>query len=80
MITGSRTQGMGGFSLSQELDDIICIGVVKDIEVNVYANKGGKRPCVELRRHNGVQMHLSEVEDVIDLLSEAVAFWKEEGF
>jgi hypothetical protein len=62
------------------LDDIVCIGVVKDIEVNVYANKGGKRPYVELRRHNGVQMHLSEVEDVIDLLSEAVAFWKEEGF
>lgn len=65
---------------------IICIGTADGIEVNAFFStmyrNGEKieRPCVEIRGANGIQMHLSKVEGLIDLLQEAVAYWKDEGY
>ena len=66
------------------MDGIVCIGTAGGIEVNAFVSKykadgtWHNRPCVEIRRMNSVQMHLSEVRAVIDLLEEAVAHWQEE--
>jgi len=63
---------------------IICIGTTNGIDVNVFTSSykadgtWHPRPCVEIRRMNSVQMLLPEVEAVIDLLQEALAFWREE--
>jgi len=65
------------------MDEVICIGVVNGIEVNAvnarYKANGTWRdqPCVEIRRANGVRMLLPELEMVIDLLQEALAYWQE---
>jgi len=67
------------------MNSIVCIGVSNGIEVNAFYStmvKDGKkieRPCVEIRGANGIQMHLSKVEGVIELLQEALEYWREEG-
>lgn len=66
------------------INPIVCIGTANGIEVNAftstYKSDGvwHKRPCVEIRGMNSVQMLLPTVEAVIDLLQEALAFWREE--
>ena len=74
-----------GSSEKPTINPIVCIGTTGSIEVNVftstYKSDGvwHKRPCVEIAKVNSVQMRLMEVEAVIDLLQEAIAFWREEG-
>ena len=64
---------------------IICIGTANGIDVNVFTSSYKSsgmwhhRPVVEIRRASSVQMLLPEVEAVINLLQEALAFWQEEG-
>jgi len=63
---------------------IICIGTTNGIDVNAFTSSykadgvWHNRPCVEIRRMNSVQMRLPDVEAVIDLLQEALAYWQEE--
>jgi len=63
---------------------VVCIGIHQGIEVNAFYStmvKDGKkieRPCVEIRGAAGIQMHLSKVEGLIELLQEAIAYWHEE--
>jgi hypothetical protein len=72
-------------SKSPPIRPIVCIGETNGIEVNVFASNYKAdgvwyvRPCVEIRRMNSVQMLLPDVEAVIDLLQEALAYWQEEG-
>ena len=66
-------------------DKTICIGTSNGIDVNVYyttswqGSWATRTPCVEIRRMNSIQMRLSEVEALIDLLQETLAYWQEEG-
>jgi hypothetical protein len=64
---------------------IVTIGTTSGIDVNVFYaasysnNVVSKMPIVEIRRANSIQMRLAEVEAVIELLQEALAYWREEG-
>jgi hypothetical protein len=66
------------------MNPIACIGTANGIEVNAFYSTmfrdGEKieRPCVEIRGAVGIQMHLSKVEGLIELLQEAIEYWREE--
>lgn len=64
---------------------IVCIGTHEGIEVNAFYStmirhdgQRIERPCVEIRGSVGIQMHLSKVEGLIELLQEALEYWREE--
>ena len=66
--------------MSEVLDEIICIGTANEAEVNAYYS-GQKRdvPVIEILCNGRVAMTLAQTEGVIDLLQEAMEFWREEG-
>ena len=64
---------------------IVTIGTTNGIAVNAYYVSNwcrgelvGGVPVVEICRASTIQMRLPEVEAVIDLLQEALAYWQEE--
>ena len=66
--------------MSEVLDHIICIGTSNGAEVNAYYG-GTERdvPVIEILCNGRVAMNRAQAEGIIDLLQEAMEFWREEG-
>lgn len=66
--------------MSEVLEQIICIGTSNGVEVNAYYG-GTERnvPVIEILCNGRVAMTMAQTEGVIDLLQEAMEFWREEA-
>ena len=58
-------------------EDIICIGNNAGTEVNAYHSFG--KPVIEVRCRGRIALELAQAEALIELLGEAMEFWREEA-
>lgn len=60
------------------VDEIVCIGTLDCVKVNAYHSHLRHRPIIEVLNCTGrIALSLAQTKVVLDLLKEAVDFWKE---
>lgn len=61
------------------MEEIVCIGNNRGVKVNAYHSFVERKPIIEIRVNLGsIALTLPEAQTLMELLEEAVGFWKEE--